>query len=151
MSTNITRSTCLPGLLIAALAVFTVTACSTTGEVNKETALNIERVDSEGARISTAYLTRMNGHLLLRGEVTRRAVGRGAIPGHLHITLIDPHGKTLKQADIGYVRRSARSSSATFSTQLPLPLAPGSTVRITHFYTETHEVPAHAPAWREGE
>ena len=113
--------------------------------------INIERVDSKGANINHAYLINTGDKLSLRGEVKRRFTGRGPIPGHLHITLIDPQGKVIKEADISYMRRNVKSSIATFNTKLPVDLTPGSTVQITHFTTDTHQAFPKEAEWRDGE
>jgi len=145
------RNRYISGLLIAVIALFGATACSTTSLVKEENNIAIERVDSEGANISHAYLTRTDNQLLLRGEIKRRFTGRGPIPGHLHITLIDPQGKVIKEADIGYSRRNIKSSIATFNTKLPVDLTPGSTVQITHFSTDTHKTFPEEAMWRDSE
>jgi len=141
----------ISGLFIAIIALFGATACSTTSLVKENQDITIERIDSKGASISHAYLAGTGDQLSLRGEVKRRFTGRGPIPGHLHITLIDPQGTVIKEADIGYMRRNIKSSIANFNTKLPVDLAPGSTVQITHFSTETHETFPEEAVWREGQ
>lgn len=148
---NEIRNRYISGLFIAAITLFGATACSTTSLVKEENNITIERVDSKGASISHAYLIHSGDKLSLRGEVKRRSTGRGPIPGHLHITLIDPQGKVIKEADIGYMRRSVKSSIASFNTKLPVDLAPGSKIQITHFGTDTHQTFPEETVWRDGE
>ncbi|MEW5757493.1 MAG: hypothetical protein AB1810_14450 [Pseudomonadota bacterium] len=135
--------------LLAVITLLTTTACSTTKLVKDERGINIDRVDSKAAVVSRAYLTQTGDQLTVRGEVKRRYLSRGPIPGHLHITLIDPQGQTVKEADIRYMRRSAHSSTATFSAKLPTELQPGSLIKITHFDTKNHDNPSHDGIWRD--
>lgn len=141
----------ISSLFVAIIALFGATACSTTSLVKEKNDITIERVDSKRASISHAYLSRTGDQISLRGEVKRRFTGRGPIPGHLHITLIDPQGKVIKEADIGYMRRNVKSSIATFNTKLPVDLTPGSTVQITHFSTDTHKTFPEEAMWRDSE
>jgi len=136
---------------IAAITLLIATGCSTVGKVKEKEGISIERIDSQDASITHAYLTRSGNTLSVRGEVKRNRTGRGPIPGHLHITLIDPTGHTLKEADIGYMRRNTNSSMASFNATLPIELAPGSTIKITHFNTKTHKTFTEDAKWREGE
>jgi len=141
----------ISSLFVTLIALFGATACTTTSLVKNENNITIERVDSKGVTISHAYLTHTGDQLSLRGEVKRRFSGRGPIPGHLHITLLDSQGKLIKEADIGYMRRNVKSSVAKFSTKLPVELSPGSTVKITHFSSDTHdEVFPEEAMWRDG-
>jgi len=136
-------------LLLVLSMLLIASGCSTTNTVQQETGITIERIDSNAATISNAYLTYQDGFLSLRGEVKRRLMGRGPIIGHLHVALIDPAGNTLKVADINYMRRNIKSSTASFSERLPLDLSHGSIVRITHFNSEHHDNLSSEPMWRD--
>ena len=125
------------GSFIVFVALFSATGCSTINLVKEQSDIAIERVDSKSASISHAYLTRTDDQILLKGEIKRRLIGRGSLPGYLHVTLIDPQGQVIMEADIDYMRRNVKSSIATFRALLPVDLAPGSTVQLTHFTTET--------------
>ena len=147
---NMINNRYIANLLIATMTLLGATACSTTSLVKgKEDGIKIERIDSKSATIGHAYLTRTDDKLLLRGEIKRRFTHRGSIPGHLHITLIDPQGKTIKEADIDYKRRNAKSSAATFNTELPVKLTTNSIVRITHFGAGTHQTIPEKNVWRD--
>ena len=150
MSINI-QNRYISSLFIAVIALFGATACSTTGLEKKENDINIVGVDSKGASIRHAYFIRTDDQLFVRGEVKRHMTGRGPIPGHLHITLIDPQGKVIKEADIGYIRHNVKSSIADFNAKLPVDLAPGSTVQITHFTSDTHKTFPQETEWRSVE
>ncbi|MDH5302194.1 MAG: hypothetical protein OEW58_12625 [Gammaproteobacteria bacterium] len=144
------RNHFIPSILVLGITLFAATACTTTKLVKDENKITIERVDSNTANISHVYLKHSDGQLLLRGEVKpHQSSRRTPIPGHLHITLIDPQGKMLKEADISYMRRSVNSSKAFFSTELPVDLPPGSTIKITHFERQTHEPIPVEPNWRD--
>lgn len=145
------RSRAAPVLFAAAVALCAATACSTTELAKEEHRIHIERIDSEGATINRAYLSRDDAALILRGEIKRRPTDRGRIPGHLHITLIDLTGTPFKEADIGYMRSNTNSSFASFTAKLPVELAPGSTIIIKHYTSDTHDVYSAEPAWREVE
>lgn len=147
---NKIRNRFTSSLFIATLMLFGTTACSMTGLVKEESNVTIERVDSQKANISHAYLTRSGDKLILRGNIKRRFTGRGPIPGHLHITLINSQDEVIKEADIGYMRRSTKSSIADFNTILPEDLAPGSKIKITHFATDTHQNHSKNTVWRDG-
>jgi len=136
-------------LLLALAMLLIASGCSTTSTVQQEAGITIERVDSSAATINNAYLSYQDGFLSLRGEVKRRLMGRGPIIGHLHVALIDPEGNTLKVADINYMRGNIKSSMASFSERLPLDLAHGSIVRITHFNSEHHDNLSSEPVWRD--
>lgn len=134
--------------LLAVVTLLTATACSTTNVVKEDSSIKIERVDSKAALVTHAYLSKTGDETILNGEIKRQGHGRGPIPGHLHVTLIDPQGNTIKEADISYIRRSTNSSTATFSTHLPIALQPGSTIKIMHFDTKTHETYPNEGMWR---
>ncbi len=137
--------------LFALTLIIATTSCTTSNLVKQNENITIERVDSKAAAINHAYITRTKDGLSLHGELKRDLAGRGPIPGHLHITLIDPQGKVLKETDIGYMRRNVKSSIATYHTKLPIDLLPGSKVRITHFGTEDHETFPDETIWRDAE
>lgn len=135
-------------LLLAAITLLTVNAC-TSNSVKSEHEIKIERIDSSIAKIRHVYLTGESDQMTIRGTLERRFSGRGSIPGHLHITLLNPQGEVLKEADISYMRKHLKSSMSRFSTKLPAKLMPGSTIKITHFSTETHESVAVKEVWRD--
>jgi len=134
-------------LLLAVITLLSVNAC-TSNSVKSEHDIKIERVDSSKANIRHAYLFESDGQMTLRGTLERRLSGRGPVPGHLHITLLNPQGKVLKEADISYMRKHRKSSISRFSTKLPMKLIPGSTIKITHFGTESHEGIPLKDKWR---
>ncbi len=142
------RKRYLSSLVLTVITLMTATACSTTQQVKETNSISIERVDSDKASISHAYLS---GENTLKGTVTKKQSSRGPIPGHLHITLIDPQGNIMKEADMSYTRRTAKSSRAFFSAELPIDLSTGSTIRITHFTRKTHEPIPTEPNWRDAQ
>lgn len=147
---NSIRNRSIRNTLAAIITLLIATACSTTNLVREEHGITIERIDSDKATISNAYLIRDDGQLVLRGEIRRRPIGRGFIPGHLHVALIDEQGNVIKEADISYMRKSTKSSSATFKTKIPLEVKPWSTIQVTHFKTDTHSPIPKGTVWRDG-
>lgn len=120
-------------VFISIITIFGSTACSTYNQARVDDGIKIERVDSKRAKIGHVYITRIDDQLTLRGQINRRLHGREPIPGHLHATLINPQGKAIKETDIGYMRRSVKSSIASFSTIIPVSLDSGSKVKINYF------------------
>lgn len=145
---NINRNRFKNSLLLAVITLLTVNAC-TSNTVKSEHGIKIERVNSSNAKIRHVYLTDTDDQMMIRGTLKRHSSGRGPIAGHLHITLLNPQGKVLKEADISYMRRHRKSSISHFSTKLPMKLMPGSTIKITHFSTESHEVIPLKDKWRD--
>lgn len=137
--------------LFALTLIMLLASCTTSSLIKQDENITIERVDSRAAAINHAYITRTKDGLSLHGELKRDLAGRGPIPGHLHITLVNPQGKVIKETDIGYMRRNVKSAIATFHAKLPIDLLPGSTVRITHFDTEDHEMLPDETIWRDAE
>lgn len=110
--------------------------------------INFERNGSDVAAPSNVYLHRTADGMNLHGELKRKSTGRGPIPGHLHVELIDPQGKLLKGADVDYRRHNKQSDHAHFSIPLPVSLQTGSTVRITHITIERNDFEDH-PKWSD--
>lgn len=145
---NTSRICSKNSLLLAVIILFTVNAC-TTNAVKNEFGIKIEKIDSSSAKIRHVYLTDYDDHMMIRGTLERHPSGRGPIHGHLHISLINPQGKALQEADISYMRKHHTSSTATFSAKLPVKLMPGSIIKITHFSTKTHDSVQVQGIWRE--
>ena len=142
------RKRYLSSLLLTVITLMTATACSTTQQVKETNNISIERVDSDKATIGHAYISNEN---ILKGTITKKQSSRGPIPGHLHITLVDPQGNIMKEADVSYMRRKAKSLRAFFTAELPIDLSPGSTIRIAHFTRKTHEPIPAEPNWRDAQ
>lgn len=133
--------------LILLSAVVLLAGCATSQGLNQQGEVKLENVDSKMAHITNTYLRSTKDGIVLHGELTRRIPARGHIPGHLHVELIGPDGKVIKEVDIGYTRRSTNARYARFSVPVPGPLIPGSIIRVTHH--KTHLPDSSGPTWRD--
>ncbi len=129
-------------LLLVAMFITGCTAIKSSRDIVE--GIHFERIDSNAASITHIYLhRRAPDGMDLHGELKRKLAGRGQIPGHLHITLIDPQGQILKEANVDYKRHNAQSNHAHFSIPLPVSLETGSTIRITHMAAERNDLGDH--------
>ncbi|MDH5766401.1 MAG: hypothetical protein OEZ38_10345, partial [Gammaproteobacteria bacterium] len=134
-------------LLTTVITMLGSSACSMNNQL-KENNISIKRLDSKEAQITQTYLNVADNRLILRGQIKQKLHNRGPIPGHLHITLIDPNGQALMETDIGYLRNNVQSSTAKFSTEIPVHLSSGSTIKIAHFTTKNHTVDSGKTTWK---
>lgn len=126
--------------MIAILITFTVTTgCATTGKdlVSNDT-VKIEKVSSTRGTVGLVSVYQKGDEVILRGEVRRRPVGRGPIPGHIDVEVLDPSGTTLEQTSTSYRRLSIKSRYAKFYSKLEKIPPSGSTIRVTHHYASPH-------------
>ena len=70
--------------------------------------------------------------LTVRGTVRPRIPRRGAIPGQVHITVLDADGRALAETDAGLMRRNRQAQAAHFHAQLSIDPPPGSRVLVEH-------------------
>jgi len=106
--------------------------CATYTDPVREGNLSIERVSSQRADVGYVYVREESGKYRVRGTVKKRFSSRGPIPGHVHISLIDPAGEILSDTPVRYKRKSVKSRSADFHLQLASEPPTGSTLRVTH-------------------
>lgn len=123
--------------------------CAANQGLMQENVLKVETIDSSSVHIIRSYLDTTEGATILRGELERRIPSTGPIPGHLHVELIAHDGKVIKEADIGYVRKSFKSRQAKFSLPIPEPLVTGGTIRVTHHDAKSHTPNFSASPWRD--
>ena len=116
---------CLSGSAVLA-------GCATYTDPVREGGLSIERVSSQRAVVGYVYVRDESGKYRVRGTVKKRFLSRGPIPGHVHITLIDPDGEILSDTPVRYMRKSAKSRSADFHLELGPEPPTGSTLRVSH-------------------
>ncbi len=133
--------------MILLSAVVLLAGCATTQGLAQQKEVKLENIDSKMANITSTYLRSTEKGIILQGELTRRIPARGHIPGHLHVELIGPDGKVIKEATIGYTRRTVKSRYTKFSVPVPGPLVAGSVIRVTHH--ETHLPDSSGPSWRD--
>lgn len=134
----------------ALLAALVLSAgCATTQGLAQQYGVRLENIDSSSVRIIRTYLDATEQATILRGELELRIPAYGPLPGHLHVELIGPDGKVMKEADIGHLHKSIKSRSAEFSLPLPEPLVPGSTIRVTHHDAKSHAPEVPSSPWRD--
>jgi hypothetical protein len=133
----------------ALLTTLFLAGCATTPSAQQAEKIKLEGVDSNSARISRLYLTPSEGETLLRGEVERRIHAHGQIPGHLHVELISPEGKVIKEADIGYARQNSDNHNGNFKLVLPEEIEAGSTLRVTHHDPVSHMTEPVESPWHD--
>ncbi|MBZ0071908.1 MAG: hypothetical protein K8I04_09320 [Gammaproteobacteria bacterium] len=126
---------------IVALITFSIlTGCATMGsDLIRDHTVKIEKVSSARGTIGFVSVIQEGDEVTLRGEVRRRPVGRGPIPGHIDVEVLDPSGTTLEQMNTSYRRHSIKSRYAKFYTKLGKIPPSGSTIRVTHHYANSHE------------
>ena len=69
--------------------------------------MKVERVDSRDAKIESVQVRAVESGLKISGRLRKKYHGRGAIPGHLHIKVIDRNGEMLAQTTSGYLCAAA--------------------------------------------
>lgn len=141
------RKTSMAAVLLAALVLSA--GCATVQGLAQQQGVKLESVDSSSVRITRTYLQSGKEGTVLRGELERRIPMRGFIPGHLHVELIGPDGKVMKEADIGYTHQGGKSRLEKFSLPIPEPLVTGSTIRVTHHDAKSHMPDSSASPWRD--
>ena len=134
--------------LIAAV-IIALSGCATSKTAGPQDRITIEKVGSNSVNITHAYLSQTDSGLTLHGELKRRQHSHALIPGHLHVELIDPNGQELQTADVDYKRKGTKSHISTFHLPIPIELAPGSTIRITHYEPDSHTGAEQNGRWRQ--
>lgn len=121
------------GRRLAILITLFIAGCAATGrDLVRDNTVQIEKVSSRWATVRFVNVIQDDSEVTLRGEVVRRPVGRGPIPGHIDLEVIGPDGEIVKESVIEYHRRSVKARQATFYTTLKPAPAAGSTIRVTH-------------------
>jgi len=136
-------------IVVPMLLLLLLAGCTTTPTSINKANVKLESVDSRSARIVHTYLQVAGDTMILHGRLVRRLPARGAIPGYLHVELMGPDRKVMKEADVGYRRNNIRSRYAYFSLRLPDALALGSTVRITHNDMRSQSVEPVLSPWQD--
>ena len=94
--------------------------------------MKVERVDSRDAHIEIVQVRAVTFGLKISGRLRKRYHGRGVIPGHLHIKIIDRNGEILAQTTSGYQRRSVKTRRSSFSTTISMQQGEVSTIEVIH-------------------
>ncbi len=101
---------------------------------NPSASINVER--SSSSRFTVGFVQidpdAATDTLTVRGTVRPRIPGRGAIPGQVHITVLDSDGRALAETDASLMRRNRQAQAAHFHAQFAIDPPPGSRVRVEH-------------------
>ena len=96
--------------------------------------LSIER--SSSSRFTVGFVQvdpdAASSTLTVRGTIKPRIPGRSAIPGQVHIMVLDADGRALAETDASLMRRNRQAQAAHFHAQLAIDPPPGSRVRVEH-------------------
>ena len=119
--------------MLAFLATFGLLAgCATQGrDLIASGTVKLEKVSSALGTIDPVTIIQEGEKVKLRGEVKRRPDGRGFIPGHIDLEVIDPEGHVLERCVIDYYP-GPKSTYANFHAILKATPPPGSTIRVIH-------------------
>ena len=127
-------------VLLRLVVVTALTGCANGHDLVRNGSLNVERISSDRARISTLDVRQDTEGVVVRGRLSKRYAGRSPIPGHLHIAFIDPEGGVLSHTRIRYWQLSGKSGLSEFYVQIPTEPPIESTVRVTH-HSKNHPYP----------
>lgn len=119
------------------LALVLLLMSATPEAANPSTSLSVER--SSSGRFTVGFVQvepdAVKDVLTVRGTVRPRIPARGAIPGQVHITVLDADGHILAETDTSLSRRNRQAQSAHFHAQLALKPPPSSRVHVEHRLT----------------
>ena len=126
--------------MIVILIIFTITTgCTTMGnDLTRDDTVKIEKISSKRGSIGLVSVSQKENEVTIRGEVKRRPPGRGYIPGHIDVEVLNASGTTMETIKIDYRQRSYRTRSARFYSMLGMIPLSGSTVRVVHHNVKTH-------------
>lgn len=116
------------------------TGCATTGrDLVRDNTVKVEKISSEWGVVTFVSVVQERDEVALRGEVRRRPIGRGSIPGHIDVEVLDSSGATLEQMSTDYRRLSIKSRYAKFDAKLGTIPPSGSTIRVIHHDARPHD------------
>ncbi|MEW5756460.1 MAG: hypothetical protein AB1810_09150 [Pseudomonadota bacterium] len=119
--------------LLSILTIALLAGCASAGkDLVRDGTIEVEKVSSRQATITLVQVIQEGEEVLIRGQVQRRPIGRGPIPGHIDVELIEPGGGVLEKIHVGYHRRSAKSRYAEFHGTLKTTPPAGSTLKVIH-------------------
>ena len=124
------------GFVYMVTLIVILPACASSQFRNAD--INIEVDSSSQIRIFDIAVRSTDSNVTVAGSLHKRSHGRTVIPGHIDITFLSPDGDVLRKLETDYRRSSINSRDSTFSVEVPLLLADGSTVRIEHYRTSKH-------------
>ncbi len=94
--------------------------------------IEVERGDSRDAKIETVQIRAVESGLKINGTLRKKYHGRGAIPGHLHIKVIDHDGEELTQITSRYQRRNVKERRSYFSVSVPIQQNEAARIEVIH-------------------
>lgn len=121
-------------IMAGPLALALLLMSATPEAANPSTPLGVERLSSSRFTVGFVQVDpdAAAGTLTVRGTVRPRIPSRGAIPGRVHITVLDANMHTLAETDASLMRRNRQAQAAHFHAQLAIDPPPGSRVRVEH-------------------
>lgn len=125
-STRYLLASCLLG------GAFGLSGCARISDSVVQDEIRLERISSQRAKVSYAYITSDDDSIAVRGHVIKRYLARGPIPGHLHVTVADSAAEVLSDTPIRYMRKSPKLRKADFFLAPPDVPPSGSTIRVAH-------------------
>ncbi|MBZ0070138.1 MAG: hypothetical protein K8I04_00185 [Gammaproteobacteria bacterium] len=139
------------GFLMILIAAVLVNGCATQGrDLVHDRTVTVESGPSPLATVRRVTVEQRGPDMEIRGEFSRRWPGRGPIPGHIDVSLIDRDGTALWEASLDYRRRSIKSRITVFHVKLEVEPPPGSTLRVLHHNAPIHEPTNHREAQPRG-
>jgi len=83
--------------------------------------------------VTNINVRQTGSELSISGAIKKRhSTGRGIIPGHIDIEVVDPNGDTYNKTNLPYHRKNTKSKKSYFHFKLDVVLASNTTVRVIH-------------------
>lgn len=119
--------------------IFMTSGCATMGKnLVHEKMVRVEMVSSQEATVTYVNVIKKGSAVEVSGKLSRRYIGRGPIPGHIDIEVIDQSGTTLEEISTHYHLHSIKSQHAVFQAKLKKIPPSGSVIRVTHNGESSH-------------
>lgn len=131
------------------ISLAALSACSAYSPLGQADGIPVDKVDSASVTIQRAALQNSETGLLLRGELKRKAIQRGPMPGHLHVELLDIEGKVFRQTSLGYRRLGVKSRLAGFALSIPQSNDTIGRVRVIHHDLKSHSAEQASGTWSD--
>ena len=122
-------------LAVAALVLVVgigVTACASQAAFESAPDMAVERVSSQRFEFDWVQAQRHPNEIQIKGDVSRRILQRGPIPGYVHVSVIGPDGTVLAETDAPLMRRNTQARSAHFYARLMVTPPAGSSLQVEH-------------------
>lgn len=126
-------------------------ACATAEDSKVLSSTKVVRVSSHSTVISRARIVETQGHVVLEGELIHRYPVRGAIPGHIHVEVLNARDEIVRTARFTYPQGSGNSRTSRFRFILPPNIPSPGVARVIHHDGRSHAPPDLGPVWSDGE